>query len=129
VYLSTTGWFGSAATFRVVAVDRSAVARDRSLEEFATEASNGNNDAGGGSETQEPDESSGNDPPDAERGESPEVPGIAGADDRQRRGDTEPIASIYRWSPDGAPCASCGEHVRARWRSDDALVCVDCKEW
>ena len=46
--------------------------------------------------------------------------------------DGEPVdrpASTYRWSPDGAACATCGESVEERWRDGDDLVCAGCKEW
>lgn len=68
-------------------------------------------------------------------------------------GEIEPAESepaetpslTYTSSPDGAPCAACGETVEKRWHAGeggvsadgdgagvddpDALVCPDCKEW
>ncbi|QLH81462.1 DUF7573 domain-containing protein [Halosimplex pelagicum] len=41
----------------------------------------------------------------------------------------EPAEATYAWSGDGGTCAACGETVDRRWRSDDGLVCPDCKEW
>ncbi|WP_436911387.1 DUF7573 domain-containing protein [Halosimplex marinum] len=41
----------------------------------------------------------------------------------------EPAESTYAWSRDGGTCVACGETVDRRWRADDGLVCVDCKEW
>jgi hypothetical protein len=41
----------------------------------------------------------------------------------------EPAEATYAWSGDGNTCAACGETVERRWRSDDGLVCPDCKEW
>lgn len=41
----------------------------------------------------------------------------------------EPAVSTYDFSPEGAPCAGCGESVEKRWRSEAGLVCPDCKEW
>lgn len=52
----------------------------------------------------------------------------------------------YSSSPEGAPCAACGETVEKRWRAGeggvspdetgdggvddpDALICPDCKKW
>jgi len=43
--------------------------------------------------------------------------------------DVQPVASTYAWSPEGGPCAACGEHVEERWREGEELVCVDCKAW
>lgn len=37
--------------------------------------------------------------------------------------------STFDWSPDGAPCAGCGERVERRWRDDGRLVCEACKTW
>jgi hypothetical protein len=55
----------------------------------------------------------------------------------------EPPSVTYTSSPDGEPCAVCGETVEKRWRAGeggvsgdrdgvddpDALVCPDCKQW
>jgi hypothetical protein len=43
--------------------------------------------------------------------------------------DIEPAVATSTLSPDGAPCESCGETVRRRWRDGEASVCRDCKEW
>jgi len=44
-------------------------------------------------------------------------------------GDVPPAASTYAWSPEGGPCAACGERVEERWREGDDLVCARCKDW
>jgi len=41
----------------------------------------------------------------------------------------DPAEPTYDRSPDGAPCAACGERVTRRWRDDGDYVCDDCKEW
>ncbi|MFB6141137.1 MAG: hypothetical protein ABEJ26_11970 [Halosimplex sp.] len=41
----------------------------------------------------------------------------------------DPAESTYAWSGDGGVCDACGGTVERRWRSDDGLVCPDCKEW
>jgi len=41
----------------------------------------------------------------------------------------EPAVSTYVWSGEGGECAACGATVDRRWRQDDDLVCVECKEW
>ncbi|ELZ29612.1 hypothetical protein C475_01646 [Halosimplex carlsbadense 2-9-1] len=41
----------------------------------------------------------------------------------------EPAEATYAWSTDGDACAACGETVERRWRSEEGLVCPDCKEW
>jgi hypothetical protein len=41
----------------------------------------------------------------------------------------EPVESTYDWTPDGAPCAVCGDSVEERWRDADGLVCLECKVW
>lgn len=43
--------------------------------------------------------------------------------------DIDPVESTYDWTPGGAPCARCGSSVEERWRSDDGLVCPECKVW
>jgi hypothetical protein len=68
-----------------------------------------------------------------------------GSDDDPATDDADPPTLTYASSPDGAPCASCGETVEKRWvageggvtgdgdepvvENPDALVCPDCKEW
>ena len=82
---------------------------NRSLDEFAGETPAAA--AGSGSESEE---SSG------------------GGDRRAEPGDPEasgPVESTYEWTPDGAPCADCGEIVEERWRNASDLVCLDCKVW
>jgi hypothetical protein len=41
----------------------------------------------------------------------------------------EPATPTVRWSPDGEPCAACGERVARRWQSGDGPVCADCVDW
>ncbi|NLV05193.1 hypothetical protein GOC83_03440 [Haloarcula rubripromontorii] len=41
----------------------------------------------------------------------------------------EPAVTTYAWSPEGAPCAECGEVVERRWTQDGILVCGACKSW
>jgi len=41
----------------------------------------------------------------------------------------EPAVTTYAWSPEGAPCAECGEVVERRWTQDGLLVCGACKCW
>ena len=60
------------------------------------------------------------DEPDAE----PEQPDEAEATEGDDAG-----RSTFAWSPDGAPCAACGDRVERRWRDDDRLVCESCKVW
>lgn len=67
------------------------------------------------------------------------------ADDPAEREPAATPSLTYTSSPDGAPCAACGETVEKRWRAGeggvsadgesggvddpDALVCPDCKAW
>ena len=44
-------------------------------------------------------------------------------------GDDPGVVLTTAWTPDGAPCATCGETVERRWRQDGALVCAECKTW
>jgi hypothetical protein len=53
----------------------------------------------------------------------------AAVDSRTGPDGVEPTIGTYRWTPDGAACASCGTSVERRWRDGDAFVCADCKEW
>ncbi|MEF8801667.1 MAG: hypothetical protein V5A38_02900 [Halolamina sp.] len=65
------------------------------------------------------------------------------ADEPAESDPAEPPSVTYTSSPDGEPCAACGETVEKRWRAGeggvsgdregvddpDALVCPDCKQW
>ena len=42
---------------------------------------------------------------------------------------TEPAATTYAWSDQGATCEACGETVERRWQQDGGLVCIGCKDW
>lgn len=80
---------------------------------------------------------------DDENGESSEQ--TESADEPAKSEPAETPSLTYTSSPDGAPCAACGETVEKRWRAGeggvsadgdggsvddpDALVCPDCKEW
>lgn len=44
-------------------------------------------------------------------------------------GSVDPIETTYEWNPGETVCAACGERTTHRWRTDDGLVCVDCKVW
>jgi hypothetical protein len=88
------------------------VSRDRSLEEFVGDASGGESDV---------------EHPPAEPEDSEHAENTGGASDDAEAPD--PIVTIYRWSAGGGTCETCGERVEARWRSEEAFVCVDCKEW
>lgn len=79
----------------------------------------GGTTAGGADETAPP----AADAPDGDPREEP-VPDAEAASD-----DVAPAVSTYAWSPDGGPCAACGEHVEERWRDGEDLVCVACKDW
>lgn len=39
------------------------------------------------------------------------------------------LEATLDYTPDGAPCAVCGETVARRWRDDAGYVCPDCTEW
>lgn len=82
---------------------------DASLDEFldADDAASGDGDAAGT-------------PTDADGSESPST-GDADA--------VDPATATATWSPDGAPCAACGDVVERRWRDGDGFVCGDCKGW
>ena len=41
----------------------------------------------------------------------------------------EPASPTFDWTPGGAACAACGEHVERRWADDGRLVCAACKGW
>lgn len=43
--------------------------------------------------------------------------------------EVDPASVTYRWHPDGAACATCGENTERQWLDDDAFVCPDCKQW
>jgi hypothetical protein len=54
----------------------------------------------------------------------------SGGDESEAGGEgVTPTVSVYEFSPDGAPCAACGDEVVRRWRDDGVLVCQDCKRW
>ena len=70
--------------------------------------------------------------------EGGQVPGADGEapEDADDTGDgnvvddaVDPAVSTYRWSPEGAACADCGQTVERRWLDGEAYVCGDCKEW
>ena len=42
---------------------------------------------------------------------------------------TEPATVTYRWQPDRAVCAQCGESSERQWLDGDEFVCPDCKSW
>lgn len=50
-------------------------------------------------------------------------------DPEARDRPTDAGLSTFDWSPDGAPCAACGDRVERRWRDDGRLVCEGCKAW
>lgn len=43
--------------------------------------------------------------------------------------DVDPVKATLDHTPEGAPCAVCGETVTRRWRDDAGYVCPGCKEW
>lgn len=43
--------------------------------------------------------------------------------------EVEPATPTMVVSPDGERCESCDAPVRRRWRTEDGLRCVACKEW
>ncbi|WP_277554858.1 DUF7573 domain-containing protein [Halobaculum limi] len=43
--------------------------------------------------------------------------------------DVDPVEATLDHTPEGAPCAVCGETVTRRWRDDAGYVCPGCKEW
>ncbi|WP_135365300.1 DUF7573 domain-containing protein [Halosimplex halophilum] len=65
----------------------------------------------------------------AEAGEADEDGGETADGVRVDPPTVDPAESTYAWSRDGGTCAACGETVDRRWRSDEGLVCPDCKEW
>lgn len=92
------------------------VPEDRSLEEFAGADADADANA-------DADADAGATNPDA----------AADAADEDGSSEADPVADAadptYDHSPDGAPCAACGESVTRRWRDDGDYVCADCKEW
>jgi hypothetical protein len=90
------------------------VSRDRSLEEFVGDASDGESDA---------------DHPKSEANGSGHPEDVEEAGDDTEATAPGPIATTYRWSAGGETCELCGERVETRWRAEEAFVCVDCKEW
>lgn len=41
----------------------------------------------------------------------------------------ESAATTFAFSPEGVICVRCGDRVLERWRSEEGLVCSECKEW
>jgi len=97
------------------------VSRDRSLEEFIAETSADRNDAESETPTAETDES--------EDAEYTDRASENESEDGEEGTDSDPMATTYRWSAEGGACGVCGERAEARWRSEGAFVCADCKEW
>lgn len=96
---------------------------DRSLDEFDADAASGDSTEGetdGGATAGRGPESDGTEGEAGTGGPTREGSGAGGA---------APALGTYRWDPDGAPCAACGERAERRWRDGDAYVCADCKEW
>lgn len=61
---------------------------------------------------------------------APETAGEADESGAERNATTgDGGLSTFDWSPDGAPCAACGDRVERRWRDDGRLVCEQCKTW
>lgn len=101
---------------------------NRSLDEFLKESGGQHNDGSDPPETEiggDTSEKRPEDPNADEAGERAERPGSDGGD----RTTPDPIATIYRWSVGGGVCDACGEGVESRWRSEEAFVCGECKEW
>lgn len=66
----------------------------------------------------------------AETGPAETVDGVPDPDaSDDGAGDVPPAASTYAWSPEGGPCAACGERAQERWREGEDLVCAGCKDW
>lgn len=97
-------------------------------------------EANGFAETEEGDESADTDEAaeiEAADGADRDAPESGGSTDGESAGDdarvdpttVEPADTTYAWGGDESVCQSCGESVDRRWRSDDGLVCPDCKEW
>ena len=109
---------------------RSGMARDRSLDEFASGDSGAS--TGSDADTEAADDSADRES-DAEGAETTAESGDA--DDVARpttSGDTdtvEPAAVTYRWDPDGVRCPDCGSTVDQLWSGESGQVCADCKEW
>jgi len=118
------------------------MARDRSLDEFATD------DAGDPAETEqrgsadaeehapEADEGERDESGDVEADESgdaePDESGDAEPDepdDPIQDSEIDPAATTYQWDPAGVDCADCGRSVDRLWVQEDERVCPDCKEW
>lgn len=42
----------------------------------------------------------------------------------------EPVEGIFKFRPDGATCAECGETVEVLWTDGEGgMVCETCKSW
>jgi hypothetical protein len=95
------------------------VARDTSLDEFATDDGGRSDGDGDGSSGTVDDGIDG----------SPEGSGDPGAEGPG--GESGGVEPTHQWTPTGAVCSRCGESVDRRWRADegDGMVCDACKGW
>lgn len=114
------------------------VDRDARLSEFVDDEESSDDDGDGAPASETGDAAPTFGEPDEERvseedevassERAPDVAGAAAATSDAER-DGEAVAPTSSVTPDGAPCAACGSVVARRWRSDDGLVCADCREW
>lgn len=90
------------------------VPEDRSLDEFAAAADDADvaDDADTAAEATAP----------ADGDDTVDGPQVSPA-------DVDPVEATLDHTPEGAPCAVCGETVTRRWRDDAGYVCPGCKEW
>ncbi|WP_458186891.1 DUF7573 domain-containing protein [Haladaptatus sp. NG-WS-4] len=96
------------------------MSEDRSLSEFATDRDDEVHETDGMDvETEET----------GERGEDPDEAKAEVGESDETVSEIEPASATYAWTPGGVACANCGESVERRWRDEDGMVCVDCKEW
>jgi hypothetical protein len=92
---------------------------DRSLDEFAADATDDGERADAEQDDAEPDD-------DADAAADADTGAPATNADPPT---ATPVVPTATWTTDAAACDRCGEPVSRRWFDEDALVCADCKEW
>lgn len=105
---------------------RTHVTRDRSLDDFVS-GENGERDGSDDADAETRTEAGA----DAEA-KAGEVDAATDDDAEATSSSTdavEPAVGTYRWDPDGAACAACGETAERLWSDDGEQVCEACKEW
>ncbi|WP_058366031.1 DUF7573 domain-containing protein [Haloparvum sedimenti] len=96
---------------------------DRSLDDFAGEASEAGETDEAGEESASP-----SDAP-AESTENGSESERTDTDSGGAAADPDPATPTADWTTGGTDCERCGATVERRWLDDGDRVCADCKAW